>query len=279
MNTLVQAIDDFQVPHGKYALWWIGQNGFVLKTEWGICYFDPYLSHYIENLTKDQVNEHVRINPAPMQPQEVTHADWIFCTHDHIDHIDPDGIPLIAKASPQAQFVVPQCARETMLKLGVEEERIHCLSGDDHKQFQNFEIHAVPAMHEAFDEDPEKGYPYQSFILKFDGHVLLHAGDTIPYPGQAEKVFPHKVDLALLPINGRDHFRKSLQFEGNFTCEEAVGFSLAIRAKLTVPMHYDTFTLNTADVRDFERIAKHRGLPHHIMEHEGMLLYPLDEDS
>ena len=277
MNALVQTINDFKLPDGKFALWWIGQNGFVLKTAWGICYFDPYLSDCAERITKGQANEHVRIKPAPMKPEEVTHADWVFCTHDHADHIDPDGIPLIAKASPQAQFVVPECARETMLNFGIDEDRIHCLCGDDCLSFLNFDIHAIPAAHEAFDEDPEKGFPYQSFILHFDDHVLLHAGDTIPYPGQAQKVFEHKVQIALLPINGRDDFRKSLDFEGNFTCEEAVGFALAIQADLCIPMHYDTFTLNTADVRDFERIATHRGLQHHIMEHGGMLLYPREE--
>ena len=277
MNPLIQAIDDFVVPEGKFALWWIGQNGFVIKSELGICYFDPYLSNYAERITQGQANEHVRINPAPMQPEEVTHADWVFCTHDHADHIDPDGIPLIAKASPQAQFVVPECARETMHSLGVADDRLHCLRGDDHLNLPGFEIHGIPAKHESFDEDPVKGFPFLSFILKFGPHVLLHAGDTIPYPGQADKVFAHNVQLALLPINGRDDFRKSLDFEGNFTSEEAVGFGLAIQADCTIPMHYDTFTLNTADVRDFIRIAEHRGLRHHVMEHGGSFIYPQED--
>ena len=107
-------------------------------------------------------------------------------------------------------------------------------------------------MHERFDRDPEKGFPYLSYILKLEGLSLFHAGDTIPYDGQVEQVAAHRIDLAFVPINGRDDFRHSLAFEGNFTCDEAVAFAAAVRAGLTIPMHYDKFTLNTGDVNEFQ---------------------------
>jgi L-ascorbate metabolism protein UlaG (beta-lactamase superfamily) len=201
-----------------------------------------------------------------LKPKDVDHADLVLCTHDHADHIDPDAIPMIARRSPRARFVVPRCALETMLRLGVPRERILTLAGDDSLSVDDIEIHAIPAMHERFDRDPSNGYPYLSYLLKLKGLNLFHAGDTIPYEGQIEKVAAHRIDLAFVPINGRDDFRHSLAFEGNFTCGEAVAFAAAVRAGLTIPMHYDKFTLNTADVNEFIRLAQGQGLPHRVMQ-------------
>lgn len=48
------------------------------------------------------------------------------------------------------------------------------------------------------------------------------------YPNQTNKVRFHQVDIAMVPINGRDDVRHRLAFEGNFTCEEAVEFALQV---------------------------------------------------
>ena len=70
------------------------------------------------------------------QPEEIgklicylisTDASYIvICTHDHADHIDPDGIPLISKASPNAQFLIPRCAMKTMFGYGIDEVESTC---------------------------------------------------------------------------------------------------------------------------------------------------------
>ncbi len=252
MNPLSLEITEAKVAPGSLRIWWIGQEGFVIKSQRQIIYIDPYLSDYAERITRGQPNEHVLITPPPLRPEDVDHADLVFCTHDHADHIDPDGIPVIAKSSPRARFVVPRCALDTMLRLGVSRKRILTLAGDDCLPIGDLEIHAIPAMHERFDQHPQLGFPYLSYIIKIDGQV--------------EKVIAHRIDLAFVPINGRDDFRHSLAFEGNFTCDEAVAFAAAVRAGLTVPMHYDKFTLNTGDVGEFSRLAKERGLPYRVMQ-------------
>ena len=269
MNALISEINTTQVETGGLKIWWTGQEGFVFKSRGQIIYIDPYLSSYAETITRGKPNEHVRIKPAPMKPEEVNNADIVLCTHDHADHIDPEGIPIIAAASPGAQFVVPECARETMLDFGIEEERIHTMKGDDELCLGEIHIHAVPAKHEEFDKDPQKGYPYLSYIINIDGISVFHAGDTIGYPGQVERLKKHKIDLALLPINGRDELRHKLDLEGNFTCVEAIRFALDINAGLTIPMHYDMFTINTADINEFRRTADEHNLRYQIMEHGG----------
>ena len=78
MNRLIQEIDDTHVTPGSLRIWWIGQEGFVLKSPKRIVYIDPYLSTYAERITKGMANEHVRMSPAPMQPGEVEHADLVL---------------------------------------------------------------------------------------------------------------------------------------------------------------------------------------------------------
>jgi len=267
-------INEAQVKSGSLRIWWLGQEGFVFKSAKQIIYIDPYLSTYAERITRGKPNEHVRMNTAPMQPQDVNHADIVLCTHDHADHIDPEGIPQIAAASPDAAFIVPECARETMLGFGIDRKRVHALKGDDELRLDGIHVFAIPAKHEEFDRDSEKGYPYLSYVIKIDGLTLFHAGDTIPYEGQAERIRRHRIDLAFLPINGRNEFRRKLDFEGNFTCNEAVQLALEIDAGLTIPMHYDMFAINTGDVHEFRRIADEQNLRYVVMNHGGFIDFP-----
>lgn len=275
MNKLVRKINEAQVEPGSLRIWWIGQEGFVFKSATQIIYIDPYLSTYAERMTKGKPNEHVRIKPAPMKAEEVTHADIVFCTHDHADHIDPDSLPAIAVQSPQARFVVPECARETMRNFGIDDDQIYSMKGDDELRLNDIYVYAIPAKHEEFDQDPQKGYPYLSYVIEIDGITIFHAGDTIPYNGQVERLKKNKIDLAFLPINGRDDFRHKLDFAGNFTCEEAVRFALDIHAGLTIPMHYDMFAINTADINEFRRIADEHHVRYLVMEHAASIHFPL----
>jgi L-ascorbate 6-phosphate lactonase len=276
MNALINEINEARIKPGNLRIWWIGQEGFVFKSSTQIIYIDPYLSTYAERITKGKPNEHMRIRPAPMKPEDVTHADIVLCTHDHADHIDPESIPIIAVQSPHARFVVPESAHQAMRSFGIGDERIHGTKGDDELHLNNIHVNAIPAKHEQFDLDPQKGYPYLSYVIQIDGITVLHAGDTILYEGQVERLEKHRIDLAFLPINGRDEARHKLDFAGNFTCEEAVRFALDINARLTIPMHYDMFTINTADVNEFRRVADEHNLRYHIMEHGGSIHFPLE---
>ncbi|MHC4534657.1 MAG: MBL fold metallo-hydrolase [Planctomycetota bacterium] len=273
MNALISEINKTQVKPGSLQIWWIGQEGFIFKSGGQIIYIDPYLSTYAEKITRGKPNEHVRIKPAPMKPEDVNHADIVLCSHDHADHIDPEGIPIIAAQSPQAHFVVPECAMETMQDFGIDDERIHTMKGDDELDLKETQIYAVPAKHEEFDKHPQKGYPYLSYVVNIDGISLFHSGDTIPYDGQVERLNEHRIDLAFLPINGRDEIRHKFDLEGNFTCEEAIRFALDINAGLTIPMHYDMFAINTADINEFRRTADEHNLRYQIMDHGGSFVF------
>ncbi len=81
------------------------------------------------------------------------------------------------------------------------------------------------------------------YVIEVDGITIFHAGDSILYEGQVEYLKNFDIDLAFLPINGRQPTK--YEFEPNFSIAEVIGLAEKIEAKLTIPMHYDMYTLNT----------------------------------
>jgi len=68
------------------------------------------------------------------------------------------------------------------------------------------------------------------FVVDLNGVRLYHAGDTTIYPGMVERLQPLDIDVALIPINGRDWFREQRQIIGNCDHREAADLGNVIGA-------------------------------------------------
>lgn len=234
---LVAQIDAEAVSQGAVALWWLGQASFVLKGAGAVIYIDPYLN------PSDR-----RLSPAPFPPSAVTNADLVLLTHNHGDHVDPSALPGIAAASPQARFIAPRPIAGLVADLVGGAQRVIPAIADEPLTLAvratTVQLQPVPAKHEEFDQT-ELGYPYLGYTIHLGGVCVHHSGDTIPYPGQIERVKGHGVEIALLPINGRDYYRTSTGTIGNFDYQEASEFAVQIGADVVIPMHYAMFRGNT----------------------------------
>ncbi|HEY3281937.1 MAG TPA: MBL fold metallo-hydrolase, partial [Armatimonadota bacterium] len=186
-----------------------------------------------------------------LKPEEVTNADFVLLTHDHSDHIDPHAIPGIAKASPQARFVVswPNVAR--LESLGVRLDRILGLGHGATLQEEGVSIHGFKSKHEFFDEDPELGFPHMGYVVDLAGARFYHPGDTIPWEGMIAGLRALAPQAAFLPINGRDGERYRRHTIGNCTFQESVDIAGEVGLKLAVPVHYDMFAGNPGSPPDF----------------------------
>ena len=69
------------------------------------------------------------------------------------------------------------------------------------------------------------------------------------YEGLTERLTD--IDIAILPINGRDYFRNSLDIIGNFDSLEAVTLAKIIGAKLLIPVHHDLYEVNKVNPASF----------------------------
>lgn len=242
------------------ALWWLGQSGFAVKGGGLTLYLDPYLSTRLERRTADSPRaKHVRLCGIPVPPGAIANADYVFCSHDHGDHLDPETIVPLAAASPGVRFVVPRAARDTLLDLGIPAGRIVPVDGDETVELGGIGVTGVPGRHNEFDWTEERGYPYLGFVIEWNGLRLYHAGDTILHDGLLRRLIPRRIDLALLPINGGDPDRVARGFKSNLNYEEAADLGTAMGAKLIVPMHYGMFAINDERV---ERFAAYIGAAH-----------------
>ena len=243
-KALIEDIDRPELAAGEVAFWWLGQHSFVLKLGGKVLYLDPYLSD-VKSRT---------VRPL-LAPEEITHADIITGSHDHSDHIDRAAWPKLAKASPQARFVVPRPVLDRGLPedLGIDADRFVGLTGGETVELGGIGITGVPAAHERLDVDPATGLnPYLGFLIEAGGCRVYHSGDTCKYEG-LETLLKQAgpFDVVFLPINGRDAKRLESGCIGNMTYQEAVDLAGEIEPRLAVPAHFDMFANNSEDPRKF----------------------------
>lgn len=261
---LVEAITRQVIPAGAVGVWWLGQSSLVLKAAGEVVYVDPYLSPGDRRLT-----------PPACAPGEVTNATLVILTHDHLDHIDPDTLPGLAAASPQARVVAPRPVADRVADLVGAAARVVPADAGESLTVGAVNLVPVPAKHEEFDLDPALGYPYLGYILRVGGITIYIAGDTIPYEGLVETLAPHAIDLAFLPINGRDFFRTRQGTIGNFDYREAAELAVAAGVRVAVPVHYGMFAGNTAPPGHFVSYLA-EFYPHqqsHILGRYGLYLH------
>ena len=189
--------------------------------------------------------------PPLLKGQQVTNADLVLCTHNHGDHIDPGAIPHIAVMSPQATFVVPVPSRQTVIDLGVPPERVIGLSADQSFSVDDVSVTAIKTSHEFFDRTHDGFYPYLGYVVRTGDLCLYHSGDTVNYEGLLTRLRSLAIDVAFLPINGRDAVRYRAGCIGNFTYQEAVDIVGPVCPQLAVPIHYDMFASNAEDPGKF----------------------------
>ncbi len=250
---LIKEINDSPEDHGKLLFWWLGQHSFIVKISDKIIYIDPYLS----DIQK-------RLIPPFLKPEELTNADIILGTHDHSDHIDRPILSAIAAASPKALFIVPEAVRKNLADATqISPERFIGMNDSVTKEISSVKITALASAHEFLSRDEKTGlYPFLGYVLEYKGMNVYHSGDCCLYDGLADKLKKWKIDVAFLPINGRDATRYMAKCLGNMTFQEAADLAGSISPGLTIPTHYDMFANNRENPKNFTdyMTAKYPGL-------------------
>jgi L-ascorbate metabolism protein UlaG (beta-lactamase superfamily) len=267
---LIKDVDSLHLEPGDLAFWWLGQLSFILKLGDRLLYLDPFLTAVPGRTT-----------PPLLKAAEVTDAAIIAGTHDHIDHIDRAVWPALAKASPQAKFIVPDLLLKGLARdLKMPEDRFVGLDDGTSADVGGIKITGVAAAHEFLDRDAKTGrYPHLGYVIEGGGCRVYHAGDTCKYDGMEARLkkWPG-FDVVFLPINGRDAARFKANCIGNMTFQEAVDLAGVINPRLAVPSHWDMFKMNSEDPQKFVDYlgAKYPGLRAMIPKHGERVVLPAE---
>ena len=224
-----------KVEAGRVAIQWLGQSGFALKAHSGdVLLVDPYFS--------DSANGDggaARLVDVPVRPKDVR-LDYLFLTHDHIDHTDPLTAPAIAQVNPEAPVICPPSACRHLTKLGVPSSQITTAMPGQSLEFPHFAVHVVAAQHT--EDSVGFVFEFQNDGSSTDTVSVYHTGDTEYNDALAGAVEEYGPEVLLVPINGR---------WGNMDAAQAALLTAQIAPREVIPMHYGMFAANTADPADF----------------------------
>jgi L-ascorbate 6-phosphate lactonase len=273
---LIARVDSLEVGGRSLAFWGLGQVGVAIKGPSGVLYVDPYLT--------DSDGEGGSLPctfPPPLAPAEVTNASVVLLTHVHIDHTDPDTILPLSEASPEARFVAPSTSRDTLVEAGLDEARIVVPEVGEPFEISGATVTAVPSAHTELEYDAEQGYPYLGYVVEWNDVTIYHAGDTVVYDGLIDALSAWNIDLAFVPINGRDFFRTERGIIGNTDFREATELTEILDIGLIVPTHYDLIEGNLADPGHFvsHLYATNPMRPHKLLRPGELLYFVKDSDD
>jgi L-ascorbate metabolism protein UlaG (beta-lactamase superfamily) len=243
---LIGRIDALEVGAHSLAFWGLGQVGVVIKGAGGVIYVDPYLTD-----SDGEGGNLPRTFPPPLAPEEVTNATAVLLTHVHIDHTDPDTVLPLSEASSEARFVASFTSSDTLVEAGLDEDRILVPEVGVPVEVAGARVTALPSSHTELEHDPERGYPYLGYVIEWNDVTVYHAGDTVVYDGLIETLSAWDIDIAFVPINGRDYFRTERGIVGNADFRETAELTETLDIGLIVPTHYDLIEGNTVDPGHF----------------------------
>ena len=227
------------MEHAARQLTWLGQAGFRIELDGAVVVVDPWLSSHEDRL-------------IPVAPLELAAdgVDVLLVTHEHLDHLDLPFLPSFLEHAPDAPVVMPT-AIAALVEDVVPSSRLVLVDPHDTFEVAGVEIHVTPACHaletthEYGDGSALGGHPrFVGYVLGAERRIY-HAGDTLVTDELVAALQPLDIEVALLPINGRDAEREAAGIVGNMAADEAVELSLAIGASTLVPYHWDGFVGNT----------------------------------
>lgn len=250
----------------QVVLWWLGQAGFALRYGRRAFLIDPYLSDSLAKKYKGNIFAHERMMPVPVAPEALREIDWVFCTHRHTDHMDPATLRPLLRSSG-CRFVFPCAVLAHVLEnIGLTADRTTCVNAGQPLMIdENIGLHPIPAAHETLTVNNEGEHYFLGYILQLGDIRIYHAGDCVPYDGLEKSLRDLKPDIALLPVNGRDEYRRSHHVPGNFHFEEAIALCHSTDIPFLIPHHYGMFEFNSIDPHDLQKKRDAAFLPVNVV--------------
>lgn len=212
-----------------------------------------YIAHsafYVRSADKSfLIDPFISQNPMANFSWEDKPVDAIFVTHGHADHLGDaisisksKNVPIVA-VFELANYCESKGAKAIPVSIGGK------------ISIAGIQARFLNAIHSSSTFDETYAGSASSILFELDGKRIYHAGDTaLNYDMKIVGEF-YKPDVAMLPVGG--HFTMGI--------EEASVAAKWTEAKLTVPMHYNTFPPIKIDINDFEKVMQSKNLNYKVL--------------
>jgi L-ascorbate 6-phosphate lactonase len=242
-------------------LWYLGCNGFVLKSSGGTTLFiDPYLG------TGDPPRT-IRMIPVPFDPTDIDDADGMLVTHEHTDHVHgPSQAPILAGTG--ASLYAPPASLDVTAEEGwtehwdVTSDQLHDVTVGDTFDVGDLTVHVEAA------NDPDAEQPV-AYVIEHESGTFVHGGDA--RPGDFDVIGEtYDVDLGALAFGSVGMILDKETHEPSLTkwySDENMLIESAneLQVDRLVPTHWDMWKGLTAD-------------PGSLVSHARSFEYPRDVD-
>ena len=221
----------------ELGIMYIGQAGFLFTTGQGVLCIDPYLSNCVEKLVGPEARR-MWWNKFSV---ETLRPDALLITHDHLDHLDPETLPVFEQVSPPQAYFGPDTVLTHLRELNFREDALKFLQRGDCVSWGGMDISAVYAEHT---EDSIGA------VIRTGGISVYITGDTC-LTDELVNGETMDCDILIACINGIDE---------NLNPEEAMELASRLHAKLVIPMHYGLLPCSTVSQLRFDQAVLRAGI-------------------
>lgn len=259
----MNSIREFRLPENALAIWYLGQNGFILKDASGpLIGIDLYLTNSCASTYAHLPYRLDRQLPVFIEPEDLD-IDVSISTHSHQDHADPETLTRMKKSA--TVFVGPFDSWRLYRECGIPGENCRLIHpGEILRLGGSTTVQATFAL-----PTDATDLNHAGMLVRFaNGTTFYNTGDTA-YTERLAALLPSAVDVCALCINGGFH---------NLSAVEAAAIVQAIRPRVVLPCHYDMM-INNVGSPEMLRVAMDlvgSNATYHLMKYYEPWLYQRD---
>jgi L-ascorbate 6-phosphate lactonase len=242
----MSSIRDYRVPEGSLAIWFMGQNGFILKDSASpLIGIDLYLTNSCAVTYSSLPFRVDRQLPIFIEPEDLD-IDVFITTHSHQDHADPETIRRTPKPEGML-FIGPYDSCKLYEQYGVRESARRLIHPGEALEIGGTTMCATFAL-----PTDNTDLNHTGMLLTFpSGITFFNSGDTA-WAELLPSLLPSGVDICAICINGGYH---------NLPPEQAAMVVKAVNARVAIPCHYDLMINNVGSPEMFRMALERSGAP------------------